>query len=95
MRAEITTVIDPAAMYERLQTATAAAGISVYRLADEASVTPMTLYGLKAKGGQKTWTVKTLNGISTVLARHLDRRPSEVYAYLTGLEPIDLSLRSS
>jgi hypothetical protein len=85
----ITTVIDPGEMYERLQTAAGAAGVSVYRLADEAGVNRMTLYGLKAKEGQKTWTVKTLNSISTILAGYLGRRPSEVYAYLTGLEAID------
>lgn len=75
-------------MYGRLQHLAGLAEISLYRLADEIGVTQNGIYDLKKRRGS-SWT--TLNAISTVLAPRLGRKPSEVYAYLTDLEPVDLS----
>lgn len=75
-------------MYGRLQHLAGLAEISLYRLADEIGVTQNGIYALKERRGG-SWI--TLNAISTALAPRLGRKPSEVYAYLTDLEPVDLS----
>lgn len=91
MTANITSVIKPVGAYERLQAVAEKAGITVLKLSEEAGVTGMTLYHMKHRGPKGgAWTAKTLNAVSEVLAERLNRRPSEIYAYLTGLEEIEL-----
>jgi hypothetical protein len=79
-----------AGMYERLASTAEQAGLNIRKLAQAAGLTPQALYNLRTRGGQTTWNSHTLNSISTVLAERLDRKPSEVYAYLTDLEPTDM-----
>lgn len=78
-------------MYERLQAVAGKADMTIGAIAREAGVTGNALYQLKfrePKGG--SWNTATLNSVSAVLAQRLDRKPSEIYAYLTGLEEIAL-----
>lgn len=82
-------------VYERLQRAAEQADIPVLRLAEEAGLARATLYGLKFRGPKGgVSTTRTLNAVSIVLAKRLGKQPSEVYAYLTGLEEVDLAAAS-
>ena len=84
MTATDTTVMKSSLMYERLREVSASAGLSISALAREAGVNSMTLYQKKFTEG--TWSTKTLNSVSNVLARRLERKPGAIAAYLTGLE---------
>jgi hypothetical protein len=79
-----TSVMKPSDAYERLQTLTDRAGLSISALAVEAGLTPATLYQVKARR-TKEWSPSTLRSLSHALSERLDCPPQAVYAYLTGL----------
>lgn len=96
MQRAITSVISAGEMYERLQALAAEANLPILQLAAEAGITPTTLYQMKSRAKKGAmWTTKTLNSISSVLAKRLNRRASDVYAQITGLEDPETSPTSA
>ena len=71
---------------ENLKRLAKEAGLSIYELAELSGVNKQTLYtGIWRGGGFGTGT---LNAVSVILAQTLDRKPSEVYAELTGIDSL-------
>ena len=62
------------------------AGVSIYELADVAGINKQTLYSVTS--GHRNIGIKAANAVSVVLGERLGRKPSQVYAELTGIDSL-------